>query len=149
MEERSVRNIKRGEMFFVRDTGHEWGNEQRGCRPAIIVGNDLGNKYSNTAEVTYLTASQKKKLPTHVPIIPKFGKPSTALCESVCTISKERLLDYIGKVNSDEQRKLDKALCVSLSLPYMEEVIKERDMYKEMYLDLISRITKHQKIFYN
>ena len=144
-----MQNIKRGEIFFVQDTGNECGSEQRGVRPAVIVRNDLGNKHSSTVEVTYLTASKKKKLPTHVPIIPKMGRPSTALCESVHTISKERILECIGKVNPKEQNKLDKALCVSLSLPYMEEVIKERDMYKEMYLDLISRINMHQKIFCN
>ena len=92
MEDVNMQNIKRGEIFFVQDTGNECGSEQRGVRPAVIVGNDLGNKHSSIVEVTYLTASKKKKLPTHVPIIPKMGRPSTALCESVHTISKERIL---------------------------------------------------------
>ena len=58
------------------------GSEQGGGRPAVVVSNDMCNRYSPVITVVFLTTREKKDLPTHVQI--KSSRyDSTALCEQV------------------------------------------------------------------
>ena len=57
--------MKRGEIYYI-ENDNAVGCEQRGIRPAVIVGNDVGNKHSPVLLVVYFTRQQKKALPTHV-----------------------------------------------------------------------------------
>lgn len=70
-------------------------------RSLSAVSNDTRNKYSTIAEVVYLAAQKKDNLPTHVPIN-SATHPSTALCEQVQTVSKDRLGRCIGAVSDKE-----------------------------------------------
>ena len=47
--------IKRGNVFIA-DLDPTIGSEQDGRRPAVILSNDLGNKYSPTTIVVPLTS---------------------------------------------------------------------------------------------
>lgn len=84
--------IYRGDIFYIMQ-GSYVGSEQKSGRPGIIVSNDLANKHSPNVEVVFLTSQEKKALPTHVEVIARV--PSTALCENIQTVSKERLSDFI------------------------------------------------------
>ena len=106
----------RGEIYYIM-RGEAVGCEQYGGRPGIIVSNDLNNKHSRTVEVVMLTTRSKKPLPTHVPIN-SARRPSTALCEQITTVAKERLSDYIGKLDDFEQRMVDIALAKSIALQF-------------------------------
>ena len=79
--------MRRGEIYYI-DNENAVGCEQRGIRPAVIVGNDVGNKYSPVLLVVYFTLQPKKALPTHV-YVRGYG---TALCEQIFTIDKSRIL---------------------------------------------------------
>ena len=57
--------MKRGEIYYI-ENDNSVGCEQRGIRPAVIVGNDVGNKYSPVLLVVYFTLQHKKHLPTHI-----------------------------------------------------------------------------------
>lgn len=59
----------RGDIFYIANSGHVVGSEQRSGRPGIIVSNDLANKHSPNVSVVYLTSQEKKPLPTHVDVI--------------------------------------------------------------------------------
>ena len=48
--------IKRGDIYIV-DLGEGFGSEQGGIRPALVVQNNIGNKYSHT--LLALVNSQK------------------------------------------------------------------------------------------
>lgn len=104
----------RGEIYYIapRDS---LGSEQFGGRPGIIVSNDMNNEYSRTVEVVLLTTRDKKPLPTHVKI-ESAKYPSTALCEQIDTIDKDRIGNYVGSVTAKEQKAIDEALIVSLML---------------------------------
>lgn len=141
--------ILRGDIFMVERSIESSGHEQFGGRPAVIVSNNTGNHFSNCVEVVFLTTAQKKPMPTHVSIIGKL--PSTALCESVTTISKEKLGDYIRSCTDNEMKQIDEAIMVSLGLSSPEcecesscsdvnaaEV--ERDLYKKLYEQLLERM---------
>lgn len=106
--------IRRGDIYYIANND-SCGSEQGGARPGIIVSNRKNNIFSNTVEVVYLTAQDKKRLPTHVPI-KTARRPSTALCEQVTTVDKRRLGQRFGRVSEQERRMIDQALAISLGL---------------------------------
>lgn len=107
--------IHRGDIFWVRQDYAAVGSEARKNRPAIIVSNEKNNTYSGTVEIVYLTTAEKKPMPTHVSI-DTMGKQSTALCEAIYTVDKERLENYYCTLTSDEMKLVDQAVLVSLGL---------------------------------
>ncbi len=141
--------ICRGDIFYVHE-GAYVGSEQRAGRPAVIVSNDMGNKHSANVEVVYLTSQTKKPLPTHVEIFCKTH--STALCENITTISKERLGDYMCSCTPSDMKLIDEALCISLGIDTVganeaetpmtvaTNIEVERDMYKTLYEKLLDGV---------
>ncbi len=110
-------DILRGDIFFIKKgTGQVQGSEQDGDRPGIIVSNDIGNKFSPVVEVVYLTTQKKTSLPTHVRI--KCAVMSTALCEQIDTVSKDRLDTYVRSCTQEEMAEIDKALKISIGIDY-------------------------------
>lgn len=108
-----VQEYCRGDIFFITE-GTYTGSEQSGGRPGVIVSNDLGNKHSPNVEVVFLTSREKKPMPTHVEVLCKV--PSTALCENIQTVSKERLDTFIRSCTTSEMKNIDHALLCSLGL---------------------------------
>lgn len=107
--------VRRGDIFEVLAGGRfNGGTTISGFRPAVIVSNNTGNHFSNCVEIVYLTSQDKKPLPTHARIMCRV--PSTALCEQVATVGKEKLGAYIRTCNDAEMRAIDAALLVSLGL---------------------------------
>jgi len=111
--------IKRGEIYLV-DLGDHIGSEQGGIRPAIILQNDIGNKYSSTTLICPLTSKVKKQMPTHVPLTPSdcgIKKDSTALCEQITVIDKELLMKKIGEIHSNNTiLEINKKIMISLGI---------------------------------
>ena len=91
------------------------GVSRGGGRPAVIVSNDVGNEFSSVVEVVFLTTREKKPLPTHV-AINSAKYPSTALCEQIDSVDKERIGDYINEVSQAELKNIERALLVSLDI---------------------------------
>lgn len=108
-----IQDYRRGDIFFVTE-GAYTGSEQNGGRPGVIVSNDVGNKHSPCVEVVFLTSREKKPMPTHVEVLCKV--PSTALCENIQTVSKERLVSFIRSCTTSEMKNIDHALLCSLGL---------------------------------
>ena len=110
--------IRRGDIFYA-DLRPVVGSEQGGIRPVLIVQNDVGNRHSPTVIVAAITSKMHKaKLPTHIELSKRYGieKDSVILLEQVRTIDKSRLREKICHLESDIQRKIDRALLISLSL---------------------------------
>lgn len=106
--------ILRGDIYYIHSKG-TWGAEIDSGRPAVIVSNNKGNAYSNTVEVVYLTSQEKKRdYPFHAKVMCRV--PSIALCEQVCTVSRDRLGEFIRSVTTSEMAAIDKAIMVSLDL---------------------------------
>lgn len=102
------------------DFGQNQGSVQRGKRPAVVIQNDMGNKYSTTTIVVPITGKVKKELPTHHQLYSKnyccLKCDSTILAEQVLTISKEQILEVIGHLRKEDSEKLDEILSVSINL---------------------------------
>ena len=111
--------IKRGEVFYA-DLSPVVGSEQGGVRPVLIVQNDMGNKYSPTVIAAAITSKRDKtNLPTHIPIKgQKYGltKDSIVLLEQVRTLDKRRLQERTGRIDSEDQHRVDSALGISFGL---------------------------------
>ena len=113
------RRIKRGDIFYA-DLASGIGSEQSGCRPVLIIQNDIGNKHSPTVIAAAITSRTKGKteLPTHYFVGKQqgLGRDSLVLLEQVRTIDKARLRGYIGTLDSQTMSEIDKALVISVGL---------------------------------
>lgn len=138
--------VFRGDIFFVRKGGYSIGSEQESGRPAIIVSNDTGNRYSDAVEVVYLTTKEKPPLPTHVEVICKV--PSTALCEQIFTVSKERLGEFIKECTKEEMVAIDKALMISVGVgvsPASTETVESAEV-EELKMKLADNLEKIKQL---
>lgn len=113
-------NIKRGDIVMIKCDGS--GNLQRGLRPAVILQNDIGNKFSPTTIIVPLTSEMKKlNQPTHeiISINDATGLTvdSMALCEQIITVNKTSIKRTIGRIsNKDVMENISKACSISLAL---------------------------------
>lgn len=130
-------DIYRGDIFFVKKAGNVTGSEQDQGRPAVVVSNDTGNEYSQIVEVVYLTTAEKKPLPTHCKVMARV--PSTALCEQISNVSKERLTEYVRTCTAEEMAAIDRCLMVSLGLratPDPTATVENAKMIDELTMKL-------------
>lgn len=118
-------DVRRGDIFTVRNAGrYAGGVTVSGYRPAVIVSNNTGNKYSDRVEVVYLTSQEKKPMPTHVKVMAYVA--STAQCEQIDTVGKDMLGGYVRTCSDKEMRQIDAALLVSLGLTETEPRTAEK-----------------------
>lgn len=109
--------MRRGDIVYVcnedlKHTGHEVTKN----RPAIIVSNDLCNKYSPVIEVVFTTSARKSRLlPTHV-VMHSTPYNSIACCEAVYSVDKSRIQKVIGFCSTSEILQINHALAISLGL---------------------------------
>lgn len=112
-------NYHRGDIYLV-DLGTNIGSEQGGCRPVLLVQNDIGNHFGPTLIVAPVSSRywKKSKQPTHTLIegIQNLSSPSVVLTEQLLNIDKVRVMKYLGKVPEDQMQNVNKAVMVSLGL---------------------------------
>ena len=108
--------LRIGDVVWInlRDEGR---HIQKGVRPAVIVQNNKGNRYSPTVQVVPLTSKMTKShLPTHV-YIPMctagLSKDSIVQCEGARPVSKEDIIGYIGTMPDEYMRQISVALIIS------------------------------------
>lgn len=93
------------------------GSEQQGARPAIVLQNDVGNKYSSTTIVAPLTSRVKRKLPTHVFLKASDTQlvcDSIVLLEQIRVVDKSRLGSFISRVSDEIMQEINGAVLLSL-----------------------------------
>lgn len=105
-----MNNLKMFDIVFVdMSNNNKVGSEQSGCRPYVIIQNNIGNKYCPTVLAMSLTSQIKKiDLPTHC-IIHKTLKnglkvDSMVLGETLTQISKERIKYIMGHVDNEKEQ---------------------------------------------
>lgn len=123
--------VKRGEIYWV-EFDPVKGSEQGGLRPALIVQNDLGNRYSPTTVVAAITRTvPPEPYPFVVVVEPEeSGLParSAVNCSQIATIQQtgpdsrlrpprgESDVQPIGKLNAGTMIQVDEALRFNLVL---------------------------------
>lgn len=87
-----------------------------GRRPAVVISNDIGNKYGDTLRVVPLTTTTRK-LPVHVLLEAKnYGmqliRDSVALCEQSQVIHSNQVVLYKGNVTQIDMQKINEAILI-------------------------------------
>jgi len=110
--------IRRGEIYWV-DWDPARGSEQAGERPALIIQNDIGNKFSPTTIVASCSTAFEKSYPFLVSITAResgLPKDSKVNLSAIMTIDKSRLRDKCGMLSETKMAEVDKAIKHSLAL---------------------------------
>ncbi len=80
----------------------------------------MGNRHSPTVICAAITSRMNKaKLPTHVEVDARkyqIVKNSVILMEQIRTIDKQRLKEFVCRLDREIMRKVDEALKISLEL---------------------------------
>lgn len=109
-------SIKRGDIYYA-DLNPFIGSEQGGVRPVLVIQNNVGNACSSTLVVVPITSKMHKlEMPTHVVLDGVLDKKSVLLTEQIKTIDRQRLKEYVTKIDEDMMKEVDKALLISLGL---------------------------------
>jgi mRNA interferase MazF len=127
-----IRQYKRGDICWI-NFGDTNGSEQGGVRPAIIIQNDIGNKFSPTIVVCAITSRFKKKeLPTHINLENYLEcgleRPSQVMTEQISTKDKSTITGYIGSVDSETMNKIDTAIEISVQVGKAKNVSESREI---------------------
>jgi len=112
------KDIKRGEIYWI-DWSPGRGSEQSGLRPALVIQNNTGNKYSPTTIVAALTTAIEKPYPFLVKVTKKeSGLPKDSIINLavIMTIDKTRLTDKCGELSEAKTAEVNKAIKASLEL---------------------------------
>ena len=111
--------IKRGDIVLV-DFEPVKGSEQGGIRPALVVQNNIYNKYSPTTIVAPITSKfYKKEYPTNVFLFKtdsNLDRDSTILLNQIKTIDKLRIRKKILVLSEEIMNKVNLAISISLGL---------------------------------
>lgn len=110
---------KRGEVWIV-NFDPTIGSEIKKTRPAVVLQNDVGNRYSAVTIVAAISSHSDDKLyPTEVLVkAPEGGleESSVVLLNQIRTIDKKRLIKKIGVLKSATIESVNHALKISVGL---------------------------------
>lgn len=132
VDENNTMKIGTQPVFCVTEQCSWWLEDKQKC--AIVV------------EVVYLTTKEKRLMPTHAEVLCKI--PSTALCETIYTVNKDRLGDFVRTCTDKEMEGVNAGILCSLGIaapvvdgePVDNSVTVERNLYKHLYEDLLNKV---------
>lgn len=111
--------IRRGEIWLV-NLDPTLGHEIRKSRPAVIIQNDIGNKYSPITIIAPITSQNIHEIyPIEVLLTGRnlgLDKDSKVLLNQIRAIDKRRLIKKLGKVDDETMIQIDEAIRISLGL---------------------------------
>jgi mRNA interferase MazF len=110
--------IRRGDVYTV-DLEPVRGSEQVKRRPAVVVQNNLGNRYSPTIIVAAITSTLRPDFDVNVIVAAPEGVlslDSTALLNQIRSVDRSRLGRYWGRLSPATMAQVDRALLISLGL---------------------------------
>ena len=111
--------VKRGDIWLV-SLDPTIGHEIKKSRPAVIIQNDLGNKYSPITILAPITSQNIEKIYPIEVILAKRGsgleKDSKVLLNQIRSIDKRRLIKKVSKLDEETMLSVDEALRISLDL---------------------------------
>lgn len=115
---------RRGEVYFV-SFGPTLGAEIRKTRPALVLQNDVANRFSPITIVAAITSQVEPDLyPTEVLVkAPEGGLQvdSVILLNQIRSLDRQRLIRRLGRLSSETMGRIDRALMLSLGLVDLEE----------------------------
>lgn len=114
-----VNTVRRGEVYLV-NFDPTVGSEIKKTRLALVIQNDIANRYSPITIVAAITSKFDDELyPTEVLISAGEGglkQDSVVVFDQLRTIDKRRIVKKLGKVNELTLKRSDIALKISVGL---------------------------------
>lgn len=114
-------DIKRGDIVILEFPFTDKPEKSK-SRPALIIQNDVGNRYSENTIVSMITSlpPSSKLYPVQV-LIPKGSKSSlnkASIVDAgvVFTVSKNRIKNKIGECSREVMTEVNKAIRISLNV---------------------------------
>lgn len=115
-------DFKRGGIYMV-DLGlhKQTSHIQQGLRPCIVLTSEAGCVFSPVLSVIPTTSKELKRIyPTQLHLTPnesnKLNGATTALCEQIVTVPKDRFQFKIGDLSKEELDELMNKLSYALGL---------------------------------
>jgi len=110
---------KRGEVYLVR-FDPTVGHEIQKTRPAVVVQNDILNKFSSVTTVAAITSKITDRIYPHQVALGK-GEGGTllnslVLLDQLRSIDLSRLEKHLGVLDNNTMQKIDEALVLTLGL---------------------------------
>ena len=110
---------RRGEVFLA-SFDPTIGAEIQKTRPALVIQNDVGNRYSPLTIVAAITSHHHSPLYPHQVLIeaPEGGLQvdSVILLNQIRSVDKQRLVRRLGVLTAETLARVDRALQISLGL---------------------------------
>jgi mRNA interferase MazF len=110
---------KRGEIYLV-NFDPTIGAEIQKTRPALVIQNDIANRYSPITIVAAISSQFDESLyPTEIFIQPPEGGlsiPSVVLLNQIRSIDKRRLVRRLGVLAPTTMERVNRAILISLGV---------------------------------
>ena len=118
-EARGIKVVRRGEIYLV-SFAPTLGAEIQKTRPALVVQNDIANRYSPITIVAAITSMvDTRPRPTKVLVEAPEGSlsvDSMVLLNQIRSVDKRRLLKRLGKLSPVTLEDVNRALLISFGL---------------------------------
>ena len=118
-EARGIKVVRRGEIYLV-SFDPTLGAEIQKTRPALVVQNDIANRYSPITIVAAITSTvDTRPRPTKVLVKAAEGGlsgDSMVLLNQIRSVDKRRLLKRLGKLSPVTLEDVNRALLISFGL---------------------------------
>ena len=111
--------VQRGDIWLV-NLDPTIGHEIKKSRPAVIIQNDIGNKYSPITIIAPITSQNIDHIYPIEGLLSSqksgLDKESKVLLNQIRAIDKRRLIKKLGNVDEEKIDLIDEALKISLGL---------------------------------
>jgi mRNA interferase MazF len=110
---------RRGEIYLTA-LDPALGHEIKKTRPALVIQNDITNRFGMTTIVAAITSKvSTPPYPNEVVITPLgtgLNVVSTIRLDQIRTVDRRRLVKRLGKVDANTMQKVEQAIIISLGV---------------------------------
>ena len=112
---------QRGQIWLV-DFNRKSEKEINKIRPSLVVSNNIQNEFDEQIIMAPLTSDEIKEIADYEVFVKNtketgLDKPSKVLLQRVKAVEKElRLINYLGEVDKETMKEVEKALKIVLDL---------------------------------